>query len=118
MGRGATADAQKVDAIIARMTITQDDVEYIAGLARLALTEAEKAQLTEQLTAILEYFTRLDELNIEAISPTASVLPLRMVLRDDVVRPSLEREALLANAPLADAGCFEVPAVLDDEVEG
>lgn len=104
------------------MTLTHADVEHIAGLARLALTEAEKAQLTEQLAAILGYFARLDEIDTELISPTASVLasvlPLHTVLRDDVVRLSLDRDALLANAPLADAGCFEVPAVLDDEAEG
>jgi aspartyl-tRNA(Asn)/glutamyl-tRNA(Gln) amidotransferase subunit C len=52
-------------------------------------------------------------LDTEAISPTASVLPLHSVMRDDEARPFLSREDILANAPAAEEGCFKVPAVLD-----
>jgi aspartyl-tRNA(Asn)/glutamyl-tRNA(Gln) amidotransferase subunit C len=95
------------------MKLDRAEVEYIAGLARLALDDDEKALYQDQLSAILEYFERLQELDTEAISPTASVLPLRNVMRDDVARPFSSREDILANAPAAEEGCFEVPAVLE-----
>jgi aspartyl-tRNA(Asn)/glutamyl-tRNA(Gln) amidotransferase subunit C len=95
------------------MKLSREQVEHIAELARLALTEEEKALYQEQLSAILDYFERLQALDTEAISPTASVLPLHSVMREDEVRPSTPREEILANAPSADEGCFEVPAVLE-----
>ena len=95
------------------MKLTQDEVQHIAQLARLALSDDERALYQEQLSAILEYFERLQGLDTEAIPPTASVLPLRNVMRPDEPRLSLSREEILANAPDADEGCFEVPAVLD-----
>jgi aspartyl-tRNA(Asn)/glutamyl-tRNA(Gln) amidotransferase subunit C len=95
------------------MRLDRDQVEHIAELARLELSEGEKALYQEQLSAILEYFGRLQELDTEAIPPTASVLPLRSVMREDEPGPSLPRDDVLANAPSAEDGCFEVPAVLD-----
>jgi aspartyl-tRNA(Asn)/glutamyl-tRNA(Gln) amidotransferase subunit C len=95
------------------MKLSQEEVEYIAGLARLALSDDEKALYQDQLSAILEYFERLQELDTEAVSPTASVLPLRSVMRDDEARSFSSREDILANAPAAEEGCFKVPAVLD-----
>ncbi|MBE9508423.1 MAG: Asp-tRNA(Asn)/Glu-tRNA(Gln) amidotransferase subunit GatC [Chloroflexi bacterium] len=95
------------------MKLGREEVEHIAELARLALSEEEKALYQEQLSAILEYFGRLRELDTEAISPTASVLPLRSVMREDEPRPPFRREDILANAPAAEEGCFEVPAVLE-----
>nr|MBI2904032.1 Asp-tRNA(Asn)/Glu-tRNA(Gln) amidotransferase subunit GatC [Chloroflexota bacterium] len=77
------------------------------------LTGAEQARFRDQLSAVLDYAASLRALDTSAISPTATVLPLRTVLRDDTVQPSLAREALLANAPEAEAGCFRVPAVLE-----
>ena len=95
------------------MKLSLEQVEHIAQLARLTLSEEEKALYQGQLSAILEYFEKLQELDTEAISPTATVLPLRSVMREDEPRPSAPREDILANAPAAEDGCFQVPAVLD-----
>jgi aspartyl-tRNA(Asn)/glutamyl-tRNA(Gln) amidotransferase subunit C len=95
------------------MKLSLDQVEHIAQLARLTLSNEEKALYQEQLSAILEYFEKLEGLDTEAISPTATVLPLRSVMREDEPKPSTPREDILANAPAAEDGCFEVPAVLD-----
>lgn len=96
------------------MPLTRAEVEHIAGLARLALTEEEKALYQEQLSAILDYAGQLARVDTSSIPPTAVVLPLRSVMRADEPRPSLPREDVLANAPDAQAGCFAVPAVLED----
>jgi aspartyl-tRNA(Asn)/glutamyl-tRNA(Gln) amidotransferase subunit C len=93
------------------MTLTLDEVEHIASLARLRLTEAETARYGEQLSAILDYMAKLRQLDTSQIEPTATVVPLRTVLRPDVVRPSLTPEELLSNAPEAEAQMFRVPPV-------
>lgn len=95
------------------MTLTLEEVEHIAHLARLDLTEDEKARYRVQLSAILDYATRLQELDTTGIPPTASVLPLRSVLRPDVSRPGLTTEALLANAPETEDNQFRVPPVIE-----
>jgi len=95
------------------MSLTFQEVQHIAELAKLELTEAELARFREQLSAVLDYAADLQKVDTSAIPPTATVLPLRTVLREDTVKPSLAREALLANAPEAEAGCFRVPAVLE-----
>jgi aspartyl-tRNA(Asn)/glutamyl-tRNA(Gln) amidotransferase subunit C len=95
------------------MKLNLEQVEHIAQLARLTLSDEEKALYQGQLSAILEYFEKLEGLDTEAISPTATVLPLRSVMREDEPKPSSPREDILANAPAAEDGCFEVPAVLD-----
>jgi len=95
------------------MALSLAEVEHIASLARLRLTAEEKARFGEQLSAILDYMTMLKRLDTSAIEPTASVLPLRSVLRPDVVTSSLPPDALLANAPAAEAQMFRVPPILD-----
>jgi aspartyl-tRNA(Asn)/glutamyl-tRNA(Gln) amidotransferase subunit C len=95
------------------MKLTLAQVEHIAELARLALSDEEKALYQEQLSAILEYAERLQAVDTSAIPPTATVLPLRSVMRADEPRDSMSREDVLANAPRAEAGCFRVQAVLD-----
>ncbi len=95
------------------MKLSRADVEHIAELARLTLSDEEKALYQEQLSAILAYFEKLQELDTAVISPTATVLPLHSVMREDEPRPPTPREDILANAPAAEDGCFEVPAVLD-----
>ena len=97
------------------MSLSLDDVRHIADLARLRLTDEEMLKYREQLSAILDYAARLSAVDTSAIEPTATVLSLRTVLRPDALRPSLPREALLANAPDADesAGMFRVPPVLE-----
>lgn len=95
------------------MILHREQVEHIAELARLALTEEEVALFQGQLSAILEYFERLQRLDTDAIPPTATVLPLRSVMRADEPRAPFSREEILANAPAAEEGCFQVPAVLE-----
>lgn len=95
------------------MTLTTEQVEAIANLARLELSAEEKERMSQQLSEILDYVNRLQELDTGGIPPTSSVLPPRSVLRQDEARPGLERETLLRNAPETEAGQFRVPAVLE-----
>ncbi len=95
------------------MKLSRAEVEHIAELAKLGLTEEEKERFREQLSAILEYAGMLQQLDTEAISPTATVLPLQNVMRPDEVAPSFSQEEILANAPNAAGGCFRVPAILE-----
>ncbi len=95
------------------MPLTIAEVEHIAELAKLSLTEEEKALFRDQLAAILDYAAILQSVDTSAIPPTATVLPLRNVMRGDAVRPSMAREDVLANAPDAQDGFFKVRAVLE-----
>jgi aspartyl-tRNA(Asn)/glutamyl-tRNA(Gln) amidotransferase subunit C len=97
------------------MKLSSAVVEHVARLAQLALSDQEKELFCEQLSSILEYAERLQELDTEAIAPTATVLPLENVMRDDEVRPSLSLADVLANAPAVEAGCFQVPLVLETD---
>lgn len=99
--------------IIAAMILTLEEVEHIAELARLELSTEEKARYREQLSAILDYAARLQELDTADIPPTASVLPSRSVLRQDAVKPGLDLEALLRNAPQVEDDQFRVPPVME-----
>ncbi len=90
-------------------------VQHVAKLARLNLTETEATLFQEQLSAILEYAARLDELETDAISPTASVLPLQTVMRADKVQASFPRQDMLSNAPDTREGYIRVKAVLDGD---
>ncbi len=95
------------------MSLTREEVQHIAELAKLRLTAAEEALYQEQLSAILDYAERLNALDTAAISPTATVLPVHSVMRDDVARPSSPTADILANAPARVDDAFEVHAVLD-----
>lgn len=94
-----------------KLTLAQ--VEHIAELAKLGLTAEEKEAFRGQLSAILQYFAKLQEVDTEAIPPTATVLPVHSVMRPDEPAPSMPREDLLANAPQAEEGCFRVWTVLE-----
>jgi aspartyl-tRNA(Asn)/glutamyl-tRNA(Gln) amidotransferase subunit C len=96
------------------MSLTRAEVQHIAELAKLQLTEAEEALYQEQLSDILDYIKRLNTLDTGAIPPTATVLPLRSVMRDDVPRPSLPVDEVLANAPARAGDSFEVRVILED----
>jgi len=89
------------------------EVEHIAELAKLGLTEGEKQTFQEQLSAILEYFETLQRVDTSAISPTATVLAISSVMRADEVQPSLAPECVLANAPAWEGDSFKVQAVLE-----
>lgn len=97
------------------MSLSRAEVEHIAELAKLQLTNEELEQYRVQLSAILEYAQSLNQLDTTAISPTASVLPLRSVMAEDVVKHEdiLDRATLLSNAPDTEAGQFRVQAILD-----
>jgi aspartyl-tRNA(Asn)/glutamyl-tRNA(Gln) amidotransferase subunit C len=95
------------------MSLTLDEVEHIAILARLQLSEEEKSRFREQLSAILDYAARLQALDTSGIQPTSSVLPERTVLRPDQARPGLPTQLLLSNAPDAEKDQFRVPPVLE-----
>lgn len=97
------------------MSLTRAQVDYIAELAKLDLTEDERERYTGQLSAVLDYASELGAIDTDNIPPTASVLPLTTVLREDVVRPSLSNKAATRNAPDAIEGQFRVDAVLDTE---
>jgi aspartyl-tRNA(Asn)/glutamyl-tRNA(Gln) amidotransferase subunit C len=96
------------------MEITLKEVEQVARLARLELSEDEKAIFARQLSAILSYMDQLKTLDTGGVEPTATVLPTDNVFRDDQVRPSLPQEAALANAPDQADGFFRVPRILED----
>ncbi|RKY16849.1 MAG: Asp-tRNA(Asn)/Glu-tRNA(Gln) amidotransferase GatCAB subunit C [Planctomycetota bacterium] len=99
-------------------TLSRRDVEHVAHLARLGLSDAEVTLLEGQLNHILEQFAVLSELDTDVIEPTARVIELESILRDDVVRPGFEVDEALANAPERSGDHFRVPAVLGDEHDG
>jgi aspartyl-tRNA(Asn)/glutamyl-tRNA(Gln) amidotransferase subunit C len=91
--------------------LTRADVEHVAKLARLALSEEEVEQFTVQLGAVLEHFASVAALDTSGVPPTSHVLQRPPAERDDEVQPSLDRAEALANAPDAEDGFFGVPAV-------
>mgnify|MGYP002038197820 CR=1 FL=1 len=98
---------------IIAVALTQQDVEHVAQLAQLELTNEEKARFQQQLSAILKYAERLNQINVSSIPPTETVLPLHNIMREDESSPSPARQSLLKNAPDTDKGCFRVPPVLE-----
>jgi len=94
--------------------ITTDDVAHVARLARLELTSDELEKFTEQLAAVLDHARDVEALDTEGVAPTAHPLPLSNVLRDDVVRPSLDRAEVLAAAPSVELDRFRVPRILGE----
>jgi aspartyl-tRNA(Asn)/glutamyl-tRNA(Gln) amidotransferase subunit C len=95
------------------MALTIEEVEHIAQLARLDLTEEEKERYRQQLSAVLDYVARLGEVDTSGISPTASVLAPGLALRRDEPRPGLSEDELMRNAPQVEKGQFRVPPVLE-----
>ncbi len=95
------------------MSLTQEEVEHIAELARLELTEEEKARYREQLSEILDYAARLQALDTSHIPPTSTVLAKRSVLRPDVPAQGLSTDEALSNAPRAEQKQFRVPPVME-----
>ncbi len=96
------------------MSLSADQVRYIAELAKLDLTDEEIERFGGQLSAILENFEQLQKLDTAAIPPTASVLPVDTVLREDEAHQSTPRDAILGNAAHQEEGMFRVDAILDD----
>ena len=94
--------------------ITRAEVEHVARLARLELSEDEKERMTVQLDAILGYMATLNAVDTAGVQPTTTVIPMVSVMRDDTVRPSLDREDALANAPDREDAYFRVPRIIED----
>jgi len=93
--------------------ITAGQVEHVAQLARLALSAEEQQRFTEQLNAILTYMEQLNEVATDGVEPTAHVLDLVNVMRDDMVRQTCTAEAALANAPETTHHFFVVPRIVE-----
>ncbi|MCG0276018.1 MAG: Asp-tRNA(Asn)/Glu-tRNA(Gln) amidotransferase subunit GatC [Thermosediminibacteraceae bacterium] len=96
------------------MKITIETVEHVANLARLYLSEDEKAEMAKKLNSILEYMDKLNELDTTDVPPTAHIIPIKNVFREDVVKESLPREEALKNAPDKERGFFKVPRIIED----
>lgn len=97
------------------MRLTPEEVQHIALLSRLELSEAERERAANELSQILGYFEQLGELDTQNTPSTMHALPIENVLRPDVVKPSLSHEAALQNAPESAAGMFQVPRVVEAE---
>lgn len=95
------------------MKITREQVQHVARLARLELTEEETELFTGQLDGILAYVDKLNELNTDGIVPTAHAVPMENAFREDVVTPSIGIENALANAPDRSESFFRVPQVIE-----
>lgn len=96
------------------MSLTQKEVRHVAMLARLALEPGEEEFYAEQLSGILGHIDRLQELDTEAIPPTAQVVEVSHELRDDTPRPSLTQAQALVNAPAKVDGSFRVPSIQEE----
>ncbi len=95
------------------MKVTEKDVKYIAQLSRLVIPESEMGKFTEQFNQILNYADILQKIDTTGIEPTAHVLPLKNVLREDVALPGVSNAEALKNAPAVHAGGFKVPRVIE-----
>ncbi|MAT69327.1 MAG: Asp-tRNA(Asn)/Glu-tRNA(Gln) amidotransferase GatCAB subunit C [Planctomycetaceae bacterium] len=96
------------------MSLTRQDVEKVALLARLQLTDDELATMTDQLAQIVDYVDQLAEVDTDGVEPMAHAVEVANVFAADEVRPSLPREAALANGPRTNGRGYLVPAVLGD----
>ena len=94
--------------------IGRQDVEHVARLARLALTDAELERMREQLNGILAYIDKLNALDTEGVEPTSHAVPLVNVMRDDEPAPCLPRDDALASAPDRGGEFFRVPRIIED----
>ncbi len=92
--------------------IGRKEVEHVAWLARLELSEEEKDKFSQQLGRILEHAERIKSVDTSGVEPTSHVLPLKNVMRDDEVRPGLTQEEALSNAPRREGGYFVVPRIV------
>lgn len=96
------------------MSLTRADVEKVSLLGRLLLSDEELDTMTTQLGRVVGYVEQLNEVNTDGVEPMAHAVEMHNVFRGDELRPSLPREAALANAPKRDSECYRVPAVLGE----
>ena len=95
--------------------LSRDEVAHLARLARLAVTDEELDLFAGQLAAVLDAVAQVGKAGVEDVQPTTHAVPMTNVMRADVVRPCLPREAVLAGAPAAEDGRFRVPRILQEE---
>lgn len=95
------------------MRLTKQDIASVAYLSRLELSEEEKDRLTGQINRLLDSFATLQELDTSDVEPTSHVIPVSNVFREDVSRPSLPVEDVIANGPQVAENCFVVPRVVE-----
>lgn len=95
------------------MKISKEQVQHVAKLARLNLTEEETNHMLKDMEAIINFADQLNEADMSAVSPTAFIIPNQNVFREDEVVPSMDRDLILANAPRSERGCFSVPKIVE-----
>lgn len=95
------------------MKITKEEVKYVANLARLNVTEQEADELCAQMADIISFADALGEMDTVGIEPTNHAIKVENVLREDVVGESYDREDMIKNAPMKQAGCYAVPKVVE-----
>jgi len=95
------------------MRLTPEEVEHVALLARLRLTDEERERFTTQLNSILDYFEELKQIDTSGVPPMSHAVPMSNVLRADEPAPSLSPEETLRNAPDQARDCFQVPRVIE-----
>ena len=99
---------------MAEAKITLKEVEHVARLVRLDLSEPEKERMRSQLDAILTYIDKLRQLDTGGVEPTSHAIPMVNVMREDEVRPGLGTEEMLANAPEREGDFFRVPRIIEE----
>ncbi len=95
------------------MSISKNEVTYVAGLARLEFSEEETEKLQDELSAVLDYAEALNKLDTSNTKPTEHILPMENVFREDIVVDSLDLDKVLQNAPEKEKGAFKVPKVIE-----
>ena len=95
--------------------IASKDIQHIARLARIKFSGEEENEMCSHLHKILDYINKLNELNTSNVNPTVHAIEMPIILRNDVIKPSLELEKVLENAPAQDKNFFTVPKVIDKE---
>ncbi|MBR6344035.1 MAG: Asp-tRNA(Asn)/Glu-tRNA(Gln) amidotransferase subunit GatC [Selenomonadaceae bacterium] len=100
--------------MVNQVKVTKKDLDNVAVLSRLSIPEEQADKYMGQMDAFLTYVENLSGVDTEQVQPTTYALPMQNVFREDVVKPSLDREAALSNAPLKEDGYFKVPRVLEE----
>jgi aspartyl-tRNA(Asn)/glutamyl-tRNA(Gln) amidotransferase subunit C len=95
------------------MRLTREDIESVAHLSRLELSEEEKEKITGHINRLLADFEKLQEIDTENVEPTSHVIPVHNVFRKDESRPSLPAEEVVSNGPQVAENCFVVPRVVE-----
>ena len=99
---------------VSRLPLTPEQVQHIARLARVGLSDSDVQQFSAELSEILDYFERLRQVDTEDVPPTAHTLEMHNVMRADETAPPLDKEEVLANAPLREGDHFRVRAILEE----